>query len=63
MGAGMPATIDRPRLDFAATADTPGLTMTGTYADGNQFGGVARVIVSGGKMDQADGGGAYPRRR
>ncbi len=51
MGTGLPDTTDRPRLDFAATTDTPWLTMTGTYADGNQFGGMARVVVSGGTTE------------
>jgi alpha-L-fucosidase 2 len=51
MGAGLPDTTDRPRLDFAATADESWLTMTGTYADGNQFGGAARVVASGGTTE------------
>lgn len=55
MGAGTPATTARPPLDFAATADTLWLTMTGTYADGNQFGGAARVVVQGGTTDLAGG--------
>jgi len=55
MGAGTPGTTDRPPLDFTATADMPWLTMTGTYADGNQFGGVARVVVRGGTTELAGG--------
>jgi alpha-L-fucosidase 2 len=55
MGAGTPGTTDRPPFDFAATADTPWLTMTATYADGNQFGGVARVAVRGGTTELAGG--------
>ncbi len=57
MGAGLADTTERPRLAFAATTDTPWLSMTGTYADGNQFGGMARVVVRGGTMDRADGEG------
>lgn len=56
MGAGMPGTTERPQLDFAATADMPWLAMTGTYTDGNQFGGVARVVARGGTTEPADGG-------
>ncbi len=55
MGAGMPDTTDRPQLAFSATADSSWLTMTGTYADGNPFGGAARIAVSGGTTE-ADGG-------
>ena len=43
-------TIEDARIDFSTTASAPFLTVTGRYADGREFGGLAKVSARGGRI-------------